>query len=399
MKLPLYQGSGEPEYNRNISHAGLFFERLLPIKRDRETWKVASKETSKQEAFQKMEGSCGDPTQLQSYGLRRLQLVEAIGGVAQAFSTEYRFVTGMGNPHPLENGMAWHPTLGVPYLSGTAVKGVLRSWIETWEGDAGNDEERRALLEHWFGTESKSEVAEQAGHLVFHDAIPIKPPRLKMDIMTPHMDQWYAQGQRIKDPWDGSDVERVPGDWHEPNPIPFLVVDENASFLFAISPRRGASTEDAQRAMEMLSEALEWLGAGAKTATGYGRLLPDDKAISPLRARMEELNRKRDKAAELEEALGAVADWPEDARYLKKRQAEASWLNVQFLDEVESFLDDHEEPSTEAVEFLCEMIETFWKGILANPEATKGKKNKPVYGSERARKLAHRLNQLAGKDS
>ena len=35
-------------------------------------------------------------------------------------------VTGMGNPHPLESGFTWHPTLGMPYLPGSAV-GLVRA--------------------------------------------------------------------------------------------------------------------------------------------------------------------------------------------------------------------------------------------------------------------------------
>ncbi len=38
--------------------------------------------------------------------------------------------TGLGNPHPVENGFAFLPPYGIPYLSGSSVKGVLRRACE-----------------------------------------------------------------------------------------------------------------------------------------------------------------------------------------------------------------------------------------------------------------------------
>jgi CRISPR-associated protein Cmr6 len=33
----------------------------------------------------------------------------------------------------VENGFLWHPTLGVPYLPGAAVKGLVRAYVEHWD--------------------------------------------------------------------------------------------------------------------------------------------------------------------------------------------------------------------------------------------------------------------------
>jgi len=40
------------------------------------------------------------------------------------------FMTGIGNEHPLENGFSFMPPYGLPYLPGSAVKGVLRRAAE-----------------------------------------------------------------------------------------------------------------------------------------------------------------------------------------------------------------------------------------------------------------------------
>jgi CRISPR-associated protein Cmr6 len=38
----------------------------------------------------------------------------------------------LGNPHPVEKGFLWHPTLGTPSLPGSGVKGLVRAWVEAW---------------------------------------------------------------------------------------------------------------------------------------------------------------------------------------------------------------------------------------------------------------------------
>jgi hypothetical protein len=72
----------------------------------------------------------------------------------------------------------------------------------------------------------------------------------------------------------------VPGDWHSPNPIPFLTVAPGQTFLFAVLPRNPSSAEDrvdCEITADLLKRALERLGAGAKTAVGYGQFVaPQD---------------------------------------------------------------------------------------------------------------------------
>jgi CRISPR-associated protein Cmr6 len=166
----------------------------------------------------------------------------------------------MGNPHPVENGFSWHPTLAVPYLAGSAVKGLVRAWVEMDEYSA-----KKARLKHWFGTEDKKDVAEQAGNFIFFDAIPHKVPELICDIMTPHMGDWYEQGNHA----DRKKPNTIPADWHEPVPVPFLAV-KNAEFIFSIAARTKDAQAELNNVFNALKNALEWLGAGAKTAAGYG---------------------------------------------------------------------------------------------------------------------------------
>lgn len=197
-------------------------------------------------------GTSGSKDQIESLNQRQRQLCKALGGETRIFETEGSFVTGMGLSHPVENGFTFHPTLGVPYLPASSVKGLLRGWVEAWMD---NDENDSTEYERWFGT------TECSGELIFFDALPTKPVHLGCEIMTPHMGKWYEKG----------DENNPPADWYSPVPVPFLVVQPKTKFHFMIAPRLTGG--DVTKAMEELKNALEWIGAGAKTASGYGRML------------------------------------------------------------------------------------------------------------------------------
>lgn len=206
---------------------------------------------------------------------RQRNLVAATGGRTRTFASDWHFATGLGLPHPVENGLNWHPTLGVPYLPGSGIKGLVRAWIECWDESLGapDSETRRARIADWFGTINDRDGSGTAGRFVFFDALPVAPVQLAADVMTPHLGKWYEQGGEL-----GSlnEAERIPADWHDPVPVPFLVV-KSACMQFGIAPRPGQSGEGLDEVMQALEQALAWLGAGAKTAVGYGRFVPADE--------------------------------------------------------------------------------------------------------------------------
>ena len=138
---------------------------------------------------------------------------------------------------------------GTPYLPGSSIKGLVRSWAENKElGPTSYDDE---ALEHLLGSSGKT------GGICFLDAIPTEPVVLKADVMTPHYAKW--------------DKENPPGDWCPPTPIPFLVMEKQTSFLFGIVPHGTVEDDDLDKIMDCLQKALIQSGAGAKTAVGYGR--------------------------------------------------------------------------------------------------------------------------------
>lgn len=304
MHLPTYREvfGSPPERNAHShAHAGLWFERFFSAYT--QDWQLAKPETKQDkdprcvwlDTFE----SEGDSDALNCAALDQLDLCDALSGTASVFQTTWRFVTGMGNPHPVENALAWHPTLGVPYLAGAAVKGLVRAWVEEWVFDESENAEKRQRLLRWFGSDHKDPRHRnddaKAGAFIFFDALPVEPVHLLTDIMTPHMGKWYELGGGISNV--AHEPEKVPADWHDPVPIPFLVV-KDAAFLFSIAARPNpdkkakANEKELVEVMEALKNALEWLGAGAKTAVGYGQMEMDTDVIEKLRT--EQLQRKQE---------------------------------------------------------------------------------------------------------
>lgn len=293
--LPLYDGTIAAKLTAH-SHRGLWWSRFF----NQFGMDGAAPEAGGKSAFinEVSQGSCGDAAVLEASAMRQTNLSAALGGVYRCYQTQGRFVTGMGNDHPAENGFTWHPTLGVPYLPASSVKGLVRGWLEwQWGAEAlkkNADAAKRQQLLQWFGSEHKDpreQVAEhQAGWFIFFDALPVAPVQLAADVMTPHYDKWYELGGDDK---KNTQADTVPADWHSPIPITFLTV-KKATFQFAIAVRQGlpdAEKMAAQAALPqvlaVLQDALEWAGAGAKTATGYGRMMSDEKANRAMAQQLE----------------------------------------------------------------------------------------------------------------
>lgn len=274
-RLPLYKGIHAPDTRPAAGNVGLWYTRFFHKFSDEKNWELSdqAKLAWVGTVAGKMDSSLRAP--LQQYRQRQIALVDSLGGCWNVFKTTWHFATGLGLDHPIENGFAFHHALGVPYLAGSGVKGLLRAWFEVWAEDRPQD------WETWFGDTACS------GRLIFFDALPIEEVTLVADVMTPHCGGWYAEGHQAIDA--NRTPDKVPADWHDPVPVPFLVVAPGACFLFSVAPRKREDKAIAKEALIALAQALEWVGAGAKTAAGYGRFREDTNQ----RAALGEEGRKR----------------------------------------------------------------------------------------------------------
>lgn len=202
-----------------------------------------------------------------------------------------RLIIGLGSKGPLEFGITLHPITGVPYIPGSALKGLCRSYAllslaaqdELFVDNRKTESERledfdAALLAgqkdhlpqalHYrlaFGTQKN------AGGCVFYDAVlsglnltsePLSKAIYTLDVMTPHFAEYYTnQGGK------------APDDSGNPIPVTYITVSERTYFAFAIGKRTGFVDQDnetSKQARRWLKSALQELGIGAKTAQGYG---------------------------------------------------------------------------------------------------------------------------------
>lgn len=178
-------------------------------------------------------------------------------------TTKSRLCVGLGIDSPMETGMQLHHIYGFPYIPSTSVKGIARAYAETCE----TDEDKKKEIEKIFGSKSKNENTNennQLGNVIFLDAIPASFPKLEVDIMTPHYSPYY-----------GDQGKTAPGDWHNPTPIPFLTVAAGTKFWFGMAAKdKNKELEESQKLLDLaqgwLKGGLEHLGAGGKTAAGYG---------------------------------------------------------------------------------------------------------------------------------
>ena len=309
--LPLYGEIGfterqeEQGYERQAKvvspHPGLVFDKYIDTwnidkngrcgiqgpkntKNASEKLKLGSKRAWLEETI----GLFKKPTDVMRNGLNRAleyqaRIIDDLKGRSIPFKTDWRFVSGLGNGHPFETGFIFHRTLGVPYLPGSSVKGLLRAWADPRldkdkQPQGWGDPKAWAELNALFGDTDDH----GAGRLIIFDALPIKVPELELDIMNPHYGEYY------------SDSSKPPADYLSPVPVFFMAVKPNQPFQFSIAPRPGAyepneageSQKDAdlKRGVKLLSDALRTLGAGGKTAVGYGQFSSSEKEQSGLKS-------------------------------------------------------------------------------------------------------------------
>jgi CRISPR-associated protein Cmr6 len=352
MNRPLYRNAVDTRKPAAEFHRGLWFERFVDFYEVKDgVWKIPKpkdKANPKGEWIRQVAGQCGNKTELTRHALGLVQRLGFLGGEYRGFETDWHFATGLGNPHPVENGFLWHPTLGVPYLPGAAVKGLVRAWVEQWDESLDEPSCERRVAD-WFGVDpemaKKDGIPERAGCLIFFDALPVKQVELALDVMTPHYGKWYEQGGELeakseRDLYSEENAKRIPADWHDPVPVPFLVA-KNASFIFAIAPRRPEFKDEVRPALDALKKALECLGAGAKTAVGYGRMVEApldlfrsawvDKTIQEIKERNRCSEDEALRGKPLAEAWQSLTDEPKKLaalRDIQKRWQEKGWWEI-----------------------------------------------------------------------
>lgn len=260
------------------------------------------------------------------------------GGVTRCFTAAVsgRMIVGLGAASVTETSVAMLRAWGVPYVPGSALKGLASSaahrgggaaWERAAEGAEGGAD--AGVL---FGSTAWQ------GVVTFHDAwwIPEgeKLP-LDLDVMTVHHADYYMGGKA------------APADWDEPNPVTFVTA--RGSYLVALS----GPEEWVEVARQWLTLALARDGIGAKTHAGYGRMTLSERltdaekaarrvaeSVAHLPAQHKGAGTARQHVAQLAEALakgaqpGRVAEVAR-ALYVKEPKFWRAWAKASERTEAE----------------------------------------------------------------
>ncbi|GIX42798.1 MAG: type III-B CRISPR module RAMP protein Cmr6 [Leptospiraceae bacterium] len=205
-----------------------------------------------------------------------------------------RMVIGLGSSHSQETSMTLHHIYGIPYIPGSAIKGVTRHWfilnhyyntfsninsINNFEKilenlnlnndieiqvkkffkekdnidiNISNIEKNKNIIQEYqsiFGTQN------QKGKIIFLDAFPVDNINLKLDIMNVHYPDYYSK-------------KEAPTDFQNPIPIYFLTLEKTKFKFFLLAKEK--ENDLLQKTKNYLLESLKEYGIGAKTSLGYG---------------------------------------------------------------------------------------------------------------------------------
>lgn len=177
-----------------------------------------------------------------------------LGAVSRSAEVKNRMVAGLGAESVLETSVTLHRTYGVPYIPGSALKGLASAFAHQYCGD--DWQKAKPFFETLFGT------GDRAGYVTFFDALYVpgsghQGRALHFDVMTVHHRAYY----------EGKNAP--PADWDDPNPVPFI--SATGKYLIALAAPEGCEPWR-DLALEILAQALEHEGVGAKTSSGYGRM-------------------------------------------------------------------------------------------------------------------------------
>lgn len=247
------------------AHAGLWFGRYFPAQ---ETKADKSEGKGKRAEFLKTVVGISEPRSYAGFFADQTDALECLQ--SNIYHVELfkvlvlgRVTTGLGNANPIENGFSLHHTYGVPFLTGSGLKGLaarcarerLGAKLDAWKEDG-------EFYRMVFGDTTES------GGVEFFDALPVPRAtpdaakggewKLVADVLTPHHIEYQKDGSQ------------PPADWDSPKPIPFL--SAQGTFQIPLVGPADNAGEWVGIAKTILLKALEEEGFGAKTSSGFGRM-------------------------------------------------------------------------------------------------------------------------------
>jgi CRISPR-associated protein Cmr6 len=222
---------------------------------------------------------------------------------------EGRMIVGLGADSVLETSITLHRTYGVPYIPGSALKGLAASYAHRFMGEDWRKETKTNAIgkahEIIFGSQNSAGFVNFIDALYVPDSYVRKPKRpLEPDILTVHHSKYY-QGE----------ANSAPADWDSPVPIPLL--SAQGKYLLAISADSGDKEFDKKLknlAIDILEYALRDEGIGAKTSSGYGRASLEYLPLTQEEKEQQQIERQENKLHGIAERLEAIGNYEKESK-------------------------------------------------------------------------------------
>lgn len=193
------------------------------------------------------------------------------------FRTARKFISGWSPLYFItEVPMSWDMVLDVPYIEGSAIKGVIRDYfMEVVKELTGSDVEAKKTTDCVFGNN------EMAGKVIFFNAYPVSSDEiLTYDIITPHKPKAETDDVAQETPnayLRAPHYPKVETEYNvTPVPVKFLAIKEGVEFVtFLAFDKEELSKSCGDNALNNLLKALLLsmkMGWGRRTSRGYGEL-------------------------------------------------------------------------------------------------------------------------------
>lgn len=367
LPVPKETQSAFRDNNSTSENAYLLLNRFLEGKNERN--KSFDTQKTQEELYSKIQGISFD---FKPHVMRTRRLLDRLSDTGlhvRSFelSTVTRIVVGLGDTNALEVGFTLHPLYGFPYIPGSSLKGLCRTWLEigenTFDGKEIIDEEdlNKAISNESrvvFGSFVKdpkepkkidedifeaynqdNQSSNKLGDVIFLDSLPSDETKFgfEIDIMNPHYSKYYSEPGK-----------HPPGDWYSPVPIKFLTLKPETTFLFSLVSR---NEESLVKAKKWLISGLSDLGIGAKTSSGYGLFSETD---------LEEVKRQE-----------KIKEEKEKQENIEKLRAEADQLAKKVKSPLETF---NERLDSASKEDLGDLVYNSWKMLKTDEEKIDGAK-------------------------
>lgn len=242
-------------------HVGLWFDKYLK-EQLRKGESVASGETPPHQKLVEQCAGISEPAHYEGFYNRWKKALTGVEAQTREAKVLGRLALGLGDESVIETAVTLHLTYGVPYIPGSALKGLTAAYARHYLGEKWR--EGGIPYQTVFGT------TDEAGFITFFDALYVpgsghKGQALYPDVITVHHQKYY-QNEGV-----------APADWDSPIPVSFLSATGRYLVALAGPPAWVHATFD------ILGLALAEEGVGGKTSSGYGRMIfdGDGRAIEP----------------------------------------------------------------------------------------------------------------------